>query len=252
MARVRIQGLVRTASQVRQALAGPVSAEHLRQLRSQAAHAIRDVDAILAEHGERIDALAPQSRKAYEFLASLDLGEIEPSESASGRSREASSVRLSGLTKFVEHVLGRLASDDTTQLDAIRRQIRESSQSIERHLADSGVEPKHLTDQSRALRGWVAFFSQRDNLNCYADALTRGKPLFEQASASTPHHKPPILIHFKPMNGLCRVRYYANATLVSLPTPMICFDDKGLELLAQMAFARTHNRQRIMLTSTIS
>ena len=48
------------------------------------------------------------------------------------------------------------------------------------------------------------------------------------------------------MKGLYRFRRDTDATVMSLPTPMICFDDEGFSLLAGLAFSRSRNKQRIM------
>jgi hypothetical protein len=246
MAKIRIQGLVRTASGVRQALAGPVSPARLEQLKRNVRAAIQTVDQILTENGANTTALPAPSRRAYEFLASLDFDSIQPDRATGGHKTEQDTITIRGLNKLVESILDCLARADRSGFDDVYHRIHTSNRQIEQDLVANSIEPESLTDQSRSLRAWLAYFAERQNFDLYTHALLESQPIFEKASISTPHHQPPVLLHFKPMKGLCRLRRYANATVVSLPTPMICLDDEGFRLLAELAFSRNRHKQRVM------
>lgn len=246
MGTIRIQGLVRAATRIRRELAGPISAQRLGELREEVAESIRAVDQILAEHGRRVDALPAPSRRAYEFLTRINLEGIETSESAPEEDYENSSVRLPGLKRFIEGVLDELTLADQPNLDAIQGRISRSSRNVERQLQAGGVEAQHLTEESRALRGWLAYFSDRENLDAYAAALGQARTVFEQAVKRSNRFQLPILIHFRPMKGLYRIRQFKNASKVTLPVPMLSFDAGDFTVLAEMVFAGSGDKQQIV------
>ena len=61
---------------VRRELAQPIAAARQEELRERIADAIKQVDQIVARHGTTVEALPTPSRRAYEFLAGLNLESV--------------------------------------------------------------------------------------------------------------------------------------------------------------------------------
>jgi len=243
---IRIKGLVREANRVRQKLTGPISAERLEALRRKVEKSICTVDAILAEGGSQIAALPTPSRKAYAFLAGIDFAAIKPSESTRENQHEVSSIRLSGLKGIVEGLQTELASGEQGNLDFFYGKIRDISRQIEDDLVSNGIEGVHLTEESRGLRGWLAYFSVRKHFDTYTAALRLARRAFEQAVKHLESMHPIVLIHFRPVKGLYRIRWIQNVARVSLPTPMISFDAEEFAVLAELATVGSREKQRLI------
>lgn len=243
---LRIQGLVRLANRVRGELASQPASTRRQQLRQHVAHALRHVDQILVTHATRLDQLPAPTRRAYTFLAELNFdGPTPPSPGASPAA--SGNVSLVRLTSFWQHLLDRLArlsaADDAT---ALHDSVRSASQKIERYLQDEGIAPAHLTPQSRAIRGWLAFFAERENLDAYIAALRRAAPILEAGVRAQARFVPPLRIHFRSLPGLYRVRGSRDGTRLLLPTPMITFDAEGFAALADLIFRGGQGKRRLM------
>jgi len=243
---LRIQGLVRLANRVRGELASQPTSARRQQLRQHVANALRHVDRILVTHATRLDQLPAPTRRAYTFLAELDFdGPIPPSPSVSPAT--GGSVSLVRLTSFWQHLLDRLARlSAAAEPTALHESVRSASQNIERYLQDEGLAPAHLTPQSRAIRGWLAFFAERENLDAYIAALRLAAPILEAGVRAQARFVPPLLIHFRSLPGLYRVRGYRDGTRLALPTPMIAFDVEGFAALADLIFRGGQCKRRLM------
>jgi len=254
MKTVRIQGLVRLANHVRQQIAQPITPERLTQLRKSTSRSIETVNRMLHNHGARLDALPGPSRKAYEFLTGIDFDSVETSEVPSSRNFAPNSISFPGLNSYLKTILDQIARNaDDSRLWFVCNSIRKTSSNIEKQISDDGIMPEELTNQSRHIRGWLAYFAQEDHFSEYLAAVRRAKPIFFDALPEAEKQLRSLLIHFQPMQGIYRFRWYKNAILIQLPTPMICFEKETFRLLADQIFQRHRNRQQVqkaMLSET--
>jgi hypothetical protein len=237
MPKVRIRGLVKVADTVRRELSQPVSTARKEQLRRLVVDSVQEVNRILARHGTRPHALPAPTRRAYQFLTSVNFEGITPESIAGTKPAARGNVSLAGLKSFWERVLDQLtqaiAGDRAGDL---YRSIRSTSENIERYMEAEGLRAGDLTTQSRAGRGWLAFFCDRENFDAYLAAVRRATPILERSMRATKTFRTPPLVRFRPTPDLYRIRGYNNATRVVLPTPMICFSDEPLCALAEAAF----------------
>jgi len=111
---VRIKGLVRIASYIRQELSGPLSAERRAVLQKRVRSALQQVDDIVKQAGATAESLAAPSRKAYQFLSTLDFDAINSSEAAPANNYPAGSIFFQGLR-------GVLHRPSTHGVDLLRR-----------------------------------------------------------------------------------------------------------------------------------
>jgi hypothetical protein len=244
MAAIRIRGIVRLANLVRRELAGPVSAGALERLRREVTDGLEQLDVILADHGMGPEAMSPAARKAYEFLKSVDFSAVAASDSPGGEGYYRGSVRLPGVRRFLRYLLDRLARrTGPAELDGLHAEIRRKTEAIDELLEAESVRPEHLKDESRAIRAWLAYFADRGHFDAYVAAVGRAGPAFDGQAAASPRHAPPVMVHFRPMKGVYRIRPAVGGTGVHLPTPMISFSREAFDVLAAVAFRKAPGGQ---------
>ena len=247
MKKIRITGIVKLAGRVRQELAGPISKDRLLQLRESVCKSLQAINRLLADAGGDIRALPAPSRRAYQFLEGINFESITTQEPAASNGLAPSSVSFSGLRSHLGAILDSLADGiDQSNLRRIQESICESSENLERQICTEDIKPEQLKPQSRAIRGWLAYFSEPEHFEAYLATLNLARPIFDEAARHSKKVRPPVLIHFCPMEGFFRIRSYGDSSRVKLPTGMICFDGKTFALLADFVFRKTRDRQPIM------
>lgn len=240
---LRIKGLVSVANSVRRDLSQPLSPASKERLRETVATSLQQVDWIVAKHGVTVEHLPEPTRRAYRFMASVDLNSI-PTQTAEDADVPArGNVSLVGIKSYVDRVLAQLAEPiSVDKADKLHGSIKSASANIESYLEVNGFGSADLTTHSHSTRGWVAFFAKRENLNAYLAAIARARPAFESAIRRNPLFSTPATIEFRPTRGLYRVRGYRAATRIVLPTPMICFTSELFEALAAAAINKGPKR----------
>ncbi len=251
MRKLYIRGLVKTANDVRRDLSRPLSVDHREKLRRSVDESLRQVDGILASHGARLECLPAPTRRAYQFLANLDLDVTTPvAASTDAKAVPSGSVRLAGVKSYWEDVLRRLArASSGSERHELYDSIRSASRNIENHIAEQGYEAGDLTAQSRTIRGWLAFFADRLNFDGYVAAIDRALPGFETALGRARRFQSPALLEFRFIPGLYKLRGYRDGTRIILPTPMTCFSEGLFGALAEAAF-NGGSKQPVMEATT--
>jgi hypothetical protein len=244
--------LVRLADHVRRELSLPIAAHPLAELRQTVAEAIKTVDGILANRHATIADLPGPSRRAYVYLRGLNLDSVKAAAPEATPKRALSSVNVPYIRSYLNSILDALANVlEASHLDETYESIRSTSQSIEQTIIEGGLSAEQLTPESRSARCWLAYFSRRDNFDRYVRAVNRALPHLDRAAAACRPYKPPVLLHFRPMRGLFRIRGFRDGTRVSVPTPMICFDDDTFALLANVTLLGKDGKRRLLhLTET--
>ena len=247
MKKVRITGIVKLANCVRQELAGPVSEDRLLQVQDNVGRSLQAINRLLAEAGGKIRAMPAPSQKAYQFLEGINFRSITTQESAASNGLTPGSVSFSGLRCDLDTILDDLASGpDQSKLRQIQESIRKSSENIERQIRADNISPEQLRPQSRAIRGWLAYFAEPKHFDAYLAAISLAAPIFDEAAKHSKGGRRPMVIHFRPMQGLFRIRGYAGSSRIKLPTGMIGFDKNTFGSLANLVFRRTRDRQPIL------
>jgi len=246
MKRFRISGLVGLAKRVRQELAGPVSPERLAQIRWDVQDTIKTVEQTLRDKHVRAQDLPAPSRKAHQFLKGLDLDSVVTQEMSSASSFPPESVSFRGLKGHFDGLLDRLAQyDNRSQVEEVYNQIKSGSESIEHEVRAQHVRPEQLRKPAREMRGWLAYFSRRENFDAYCAAVRRATPAFRANSIWQARKPIAVVVHFRPLRGMYHIRGYPDTLLVHLPTPMICFDEGFLRAVARIAFKKGGDRQLV-------
>ena len=246
MRRLRITGLVGFAKRVRQELSGPIGSHRLAELRREVQDCVQAVTRIFRDTGGREENLALPSRKAYEFLRGLDLDSVVAQTTSAASRYPPDSVSLPGLVSHFEWLVDRLARhNDREARENARREILSDTESIEHEIEAKHIRPEHLRRQSREIRGWLAYFSQRENLDAYCAAVAAAQPAFRDACSWPVGPSVAVLLHFRPMHGMYRIRREDGAIVVRLPTPMICYDRPLFRSLAAVAFRKSNDRKAV-------
>ena len=250
MRRLRISGLVRLARRVRQELAGPVAPERLARMRGDVADALRTIEQLLRETHSQVRSLPAPSRKAYQFLQSVDWDNIVPAAPGSASDFAAESVSFRGLSRYLDGLLDRLAQALQTSgqephegLDDLYQTIRSDRENIEAEIRRQNLRPQQLKSRARELRGWFAYFALREHFNQYCAAVRRAEPAFRAACPWAAKAPVEILVHFRPLSGMYHISASSGRAVVQLPTPALCFEEKVLQAVAGIAFKKGGDRQ---------
>lgn len=246
MRRLRIPGLVGFAKRVRQELSAPISPPRLAELRLEVEDAVRDIGQIFHDKEAREANLAPPSRKAYQFLKGLNFDAIVAQDTATTSCYRPDSVSFPGLASHFERLLDQLARyDDREGRQDAYEAIVSDTESIEHEIEMKYIGPEHLSKPSREIRGWLAYFAQRENFDAYCAAVERAEPAFRAASTWPAGPSVAVLVYFRPMGGMYRIRNEGSAIRVRLPTPMICYDRALFRSLAEVAFRRSREKRAV-------
>jgi hypothetical protein len=246
MRRLRVSGLVKFAKRVRQELTRPVSAERLAELRRQIDETIGSIEQVARDEGVRVQSLPLPSRKAFQFLKGLDLSAVATEDASLTSSVPPESVSFRGLQSYFDDLLSRIArTGSPSQLEETYEEIVASSENIENGIKVKNGRPEQIKKPSREMRAWLVYFSQRENFDEYCAAVRRAEPVFREACTWPAAKSAAILVHFRPQQGIYRVRAYSGAVLVRLPTPMICFDERLLRAVAELAFKKGGDRKLV-------
>ena len=234
-----VRGVVKLANLVRRQLAGPISPAGLSRLRDHVTEMLEQLDLSLEEQDVRPEAMAPSSRRAYEFLKSVDFSAVTTSASAVDDEHYLANVRLPGIKRFCEDIAARLAElPGEVRLDAILELIRTRLEGIESVMEDRQVRPEHLKDNSRDLRAWLSLLSRRESFDLYISAVSKARAAFEREARRLRRFCVPMSVRFWPGRTIYRLRAEGKGTRVVLPTPMIAFTNEQFAVLADFALHR--------------
>ena len=236
------------ADKIRRELSAPIAPARRDRLHQDIIEAKRSVDGYLREQGTNLRALAAPSRRAYQYLTSIDLNAIPTSNDTVTDARAPASVRLIGLRSFLDHACDALAvPPDVEEFDAIRESITTTHRKIEHQLLTGGIEPHHLKPESARIRGWLAYFCLDGKLEAYLDCVRQAKPIMDlAANRSARRVSSPVHVHFRPTTSLYRWQRRADAIRLCLPTPMMSFDREGFDALGDMVFGNGKSRQAVI------
>lgn len=264
---LRIRGLVRFSKQVREALARSSDRDYWRE---QIWQALATVDQALRQHGLQPDDLPTPTRRAYGYLSGLDFGDVgQPPGVAgavppaapktagrSGRKAKARStsgqatLRFNGIQRELDEVVSAL--DDAVDgrqsgdLEPLAQRITDYSSSIERAISARQASAAHLTEKTRAARGWFAFLASDSKLQAYVGALRTARACVGEVALESGQDWGRVVLQFRPQGGLYRLYRRGVACELRMPTAMICLDADCYRELIQHAFRLRGGRERLM------
>lgn len=149
MQKLYIRGLVRLADRVRRDLATPLTEERRQQLRGDVSQAIATVEDLFRKNQLAPRDLPGPTRKAFEYLRTLDLNAIGTTTAPSTESYQNGSVRFKGLRAYFDRLLDALASrTETPEIEESYVSICRTSDDLHRHATHHGIGKYDLTRES--------------------------------------------------------------------------------------------------------
>lgn len=231
---------------VRRELSGPVTAARREALRSSIADAVRTVSEIMARHRLPPAALPAPTRHAYQYLTSLDLDRV-PVVADESRSGEPATgdVRMVGLRAVIDALCDKLAiCREHDDLQPVQRLIERRMTLVESEMNRIRISARHLTEESRRSRAWLAFMCGPGRLAEYVRAVQLARPILDAAAPGT-RFAPPTWVHFRPTSSLYSVKPIEDGTRVTLQTAMMAWSWNDFAVLAAAMFRRRADRKRI-------
>jgi hypothetical protein len=224
MKRVRLKGVVKLAQGVRRELSEPIAPGRLAKLQKWVSDALRSIHELLAFHKLELSALFGPSRKAYDYLAGVDFSKAQIRASAGRETPVSEVVRFRGLKSFFHRLLTDLSQAESEErVEELYRFLCQTSENIEHQIQTQGFRTDHLASGARAQRGWLAYFSRRENFDVYLAAIRTAKPIFDAAIGRSGKFRTPAILYFQPQKNVYKLRGDHEGTRISFPTGMIGF-----------------------------
>ena len=140
--------------------------------------------------------------------------------------------RWSGLRGFVGRLTERLGREPSArEVGEVARAIEGMSRRMEMTIERDGLGPERLTESTRELRGWLAWMAARENLDEYVSAVRRARRELIHACVGEGRT---LLIELRPDRHIYKLRTRETEARVTLPTPMVRFDESAFADLARM------------------
>jgi hypothetical protein len=238
--RLRITGLIRLSEAVRQELARPLSAAQRDKIKLRVAQSLQQVEQIARDAQIPLDRLPAPSRRAVEFLKSIDWENVRVDEASAIDAGHKRNITWPGLGRFVERTMERLASASSdADVESIRQAIERTSRQMEGTIARQKLSPDELTPVSRDLRGWMAFFARPENIAAYRRAAQLAHSALAPRLARRKRFPLPLHVHFRPMRGIYKLSATRRGSVLSLSPTAIAFDSGDFEKLATLIFDKS-------------
>ncbi len=215
---IRIKGLVRAASLVRQQLQAGIRPKEAQQFREQVASTLRTVDTICAQNKMTPGLLPARSRQAYWYLKELDTEHL-PLPPTQGLLPVVPSLRIKNIVKIGDYLADLLwqQSDSRPNSATTHRQLKRELQNqvddIEKICTQQKVTPAALATPSRRVYCWLKFLLSEDNLTHHLAALAQARAVVERIQ---PALNRPLLLYLINLDSLWRKNPYNNILLLKV------------------------------------
>jgi hypothetical protein len=247
MARIRIAGMVRLANTVRTALSQPLASGRAGELERQVSEALATVRHLLATNGLHIHDLPGPSRRAYQYLASLDFAALPAREPEASVPSPARNLRLPGLHAWFDRLLNELAEPpDPGRMPAAHAMLCHTLVELNDRLQARDIPPEHLTPAARDVWVWLTYFQDRDRLDAYVAAVRAARRQLESVARAAGRTVPSTRVHFRAGQSLYRFTHRGTAARLRLPTQMVAFTDADFALLAAFVLQRADHQQALL------
>ncbi len=172
---LRVEGLVRFYNHVRDSLARGIPAGEAEAFRRRVRDALAAVRAVCGAAGATPEDLPAPSRRAWRFLAGLDLAHLPAPRAAAPAPLPPIALRgMAGLEAHYGRLLWarreRLLADEGERL-ALAGEIALRTQRIEGLCAERGARPSALSERSRRHYAWLSLLADEACLERHAAAL---------------------------------------------------------------------------------
>jgi hypothetical protein len=230
---IRVKGLVRAASLVRQQLQAGIRPEEAQQFRKQVASILRSVDNICTQNGITPDLLPAQSRQAYRYLKELDTEHL-PLPLAQDPCPVAPPLYIKNIAKTGDYLANLLwqQSDSrptsATTYRRLERDLQRQADDIEIICIQQKSTPAALAAPSRRVYCWLKFLLSENNLAHHLMALAQARTIVDR---SQPPLDRPLHLYLINLDSLWRMNAYSNRLLLKVNEGFFTADQEIWEAL---------------------
>jgi len=222
--------------------------EQRDRLRGRVQKSLADVGRIVAEAGTREGRLPAPSRRALEFLRSINWNSVAVSDGAPARASSRGQLAWSGLGAFVERAMERLSQPlSPEEGESVRQSIARMSRQIEGTIERQKVTPGQIAPTARSLRGWLALLSRPEDFRAYLDAQHVARQKLVIPRELIRRFPEPLVVQFRPIRGIYRLSRRSHGSLLQMPTGSMTFGPEEFADVASLVFSRDRGaRQRVI------
>ncbi|MEW6568823.1 MAG: hypothetical protein AB1449_11795 [Chloroflexota bacterium] len=225
--KVRVRGLVRLMNLVRRQLAaGPPLAE-AAALERQVRQALESLLQECRAHGLTPTDLPVPSQRAFEFLSSLDFGQVRLP--ATPASRQQDRLRLTHWIRYKDSIQRRLTALARKHLGqpaeeiapervaALRVELLEAVADVAERCERAGTSPALLPGPSRRAYQWMSFLAEPGNLEGHVETLALALGVDSRLTVDFYH----LSALYRVTRNADRIHLVASEAFVGAPQPVI-------------------------------
>lgn len=177
---LRIKGLVQNFNVIRAELQAGIAPGEKEAFVKRVQRVCQQVEQICTQHGTIPAQLPAPSRRAYEFMKSLDSAQIPVrNENEPAVSTRQGEVRISNLNKGIERVMAqawmKIWRTEPPGFDEkqVRTHLEQHQKNVEELMTREGFGVADLTEASRQTYCWLKFILSEDHFQAHLNALHR-------------------------------------------------------------------------------
>ena len=239
---IRIQGIVKAAQIARSQLQAGVPPSRLVSFQEFIQETLAQIDQICANANISPAQLPTPSRKAYEFLAQIDLSNL-PVASQNSPAVSVQPIRLKNIRNQQQQFLGAIASivanpqNSHSKKQHLRQNLQETVTTIEGICTQQNATPAQLTKTSRQTYAWLKFLTDESNLERHLSATRRTQKLAEQMLWSQMQHPcKTIAVEFTNIAHLYKGHIGPLEAKAQINEAFVNANDEMLAALVRLAF----------------
>jgi hypothetical protein len=230
---MRIGGIVGLANQIRQKLQIGVEPEEVDRLQMIITKSVQQIEKLCVEQQTQPTQLPTPSRKAYNFLKSINLdGAVTP------MGNSAVTLKLKNVLKQqsdISQQLFQIASSGEDISPVLRSTLTRYTEQIETICNKNQATAASLVAPSRAAYAWMKFLTDDHNLHLHLDTLRRAIRVGAKIISTKKKGVGVIFIELSHSSSLYRSRTVNNFTTIKMSEGFIQSSDEILQAVMQIA-----------------
>lgn len=239
---IRIQGIVKAAQIARSQLQAGIPPSRLPSFQAFIQETLSKIDQICANANLSPAQLPTPSRKAYEFLAQIDLTNL-PVASQNSPSVSVQPIRLKNIRNQQQQVLGAISAIVThpkngpSQKQHLLKTLQETVATIEGICTQQNATPAQLSKPSRQTYAWLKFLTDETNLERHLSATKRTQNLAEEMLWTRMQHPcKTIAVEFTNMTHLYKGKIGPLEAKAQINEAFVNANEEKLAALVRLAF----------------
>jgi hypothetical protein len=234
--KMRIGGIVGLANQIQRKLQTGIEPEEIDRLQSIITKSVQQIEKLCVQHQTQPTQLPTPSRKAYNFLKSVN---FDGSVTTTGNfAISAPTLKLKNVLKQqsdISQQLFQIASSGEAVPPALRSTLTSYTEQIETICTKNQATPAALVAPSRAAYAWMKFLTDEHNLHLHLDTLRRAIRVGAKIISTKKKGVGEIFIELSHSSSVYRSRTVNNFTTIKMSEGFIQSSDDILWAVLQIA-----------------